>query len=393
MKKISTTGPGLVIGIPTLRRPVSMEWAMAWKQLSPPINFNTNFSIVQGKPVDIARQEIAEFALSVNAKYLFFLGDDVVVPPHTLRQLIFRMENNISIGTVGGVYCSKSNPPSPLVFRGNGQGTYWDWKVGEFFEVTGLGMDCTLIRTEVFKEIPKPWFKTVDDDNFLDGVNKAELWTEDLYFFEKLRNTNWKVYCDGSVICQHYDVYNDRYYNLPANSLPTRRLLVDKPKKAIDIGCGPLNRSEEFPEFELVRVDIREDVNPDYCCSVDNLPFENGEFDLVFSAHVLEHFPRNKWRDVLKEWVRLIKKPEGEIILVLPNIEWAIENFKDVTKLNDVYNVLYGAQSYNEDFHYNGLTPNMVESELKLYGLNILESKLVSYNMVIHATYKTLNNV
>jgi predicted SAM-dependent methyltransferase len=113
----------------------------------------------------------------------------------------------------------------------------------------------------------------------------------------------------------------------------------------------------------------------------------------VFSAHVLEHFPRNKWRDVLKEWVRLIKKPEGEIILVLPNIEWAIENFKDVTKLNDVYNVLYGAQSYNEDFHYNGLTPNMVESELKLYGLNILESKLVSYNMVIHATYKTLNNV
>lgn len=388
MKKISSTGPGLVIGIPTLRRPVNMEWAMAWKQLSPPINYNTNFHIVQGKPVDVARQEMAEFALSVGAKYLFFLGDDVVVPPHTLRQLIFRMENDPSIGVVGGIYCSKSNPPAPLVFRGNGSGTYWDWKVGEFFEVTGLGMDCNLIRTDVFKELPKPWFKTVDTDKFLDGVNAAEMWTEDLYFFEKLNQTKWKTYCDASVICQHWDVYNDKCYTLPAGSLPTRRIEIqENKKKAIDIGCGPLDRSHEFPDFDLVRVDIREDVNPDYRCSVDNLPFDTGSFDLVFSSHVLEHFRRNKWQDVLAEWVRVISKPEGEMILVLPNVEWAIENFKDPEKRNDVYNVLYGSQSYDEDFHYNGLTPVMVKEELIKHGLYIIEEQSKHYNMIIHASY------
>ncbi len=391
MKIITQTGPGLVIGVPVLRRPVTLEWAMAWKQLAPPINYNTNFHIVQGKPIAEARNEMVEFALSVGAKYLFFLSDDVEVPPHTLRQLIFRLENNPDIGVVGGVYCSKTDPPAPLVFRGNGQGTYWDWKVGEFFEVTGLGMDCNLIRMDLFKDMEKPYFKTVDTDQFLDGVNNAEMWTEDLYFLNNLSKTKWKIFCDASVICRHWDVGNDKAYTLPEMSLPTRRIgIVEGKKKAIDIGCGPLNRASEFPLHDLVRVDIREEVNPDYRCSVDNLPFGNGSFDLVFSSHVLEHFPRAAWKNVLAEWVRLIEPNTGEIVLVLPNVEWAIENFKNTSDpkiMTDVYNVLYGSQSYGEDFHYNGLTPGLIKEELEKCGLHILDEQHKHYNMIIHASY------
>jgi hypothetical protein len=361
---------------------------MAWKQLTPPINYNTNFHIVWGKQVADARNEIVEFGLKIGAKYLFFLSDDVVVPPHTLRQLIFRMENNPEIGVVGGVYCSKSEPPAPLVFRGNGQGSYWDWKVGEFFEVTGLGMDCNLIRMEVFKDLEKPYFKTVDTDNFLDGINNAEMWTEDLYFFNKLNNTKWKTYCDGSVICSHWDVDKGKKYTLPVDSLPTRVLPISGGlKKAIDIGCGMVDRKSEFPEHELVRVDIREEAQPDYRCSVDNLPFGNGSFDLVFSSHVLEHFNRASWKNILAEWIRILEPNNGELILVLPNIEWAIENFKDESKRVDVFNVLYGGQAYKEDFHYNGLTPEIIKEELDKYGLHILDTQLKHYNMVIHSSY------
>ena len=83
MRKITTTGHGLLIGIPTLGRPLTLDWAMAFKSLCPPINYNSNHMIVKNQPVDIAREAIAEQAVSQGHKYLFFLGDDVVVPPNT----------------------------------------------------------------------------------------------------------------------------------------------------------------------------------------------------------------------------------------------------------------------------------------------------------------------
>ena len=60
--------------------------------------------------------------------------------------------------------------------------SYWDWKIGEFFECSGLGMDCTLIRCSVFEKLTKPYFLTVDKDLTVDGKNNIEAWTEDLYF-------------------------------------------------------------------------------------------------------------------------------------------------------------------------------------------------------------------
>lgn len=381
-KKLVSCGPGLLIGIPTLGRPVPLPWAMAWKSLNPPINFNTNVVTLYGKPVAQARNELAETALKLGSKYLFFLGDDVVPPANTLKQLIFRMEQDKRIGVAGGVYCSKCDPSAPLVFKGNGQGSYWDWKVGEFFQCTGLGMDCTIIRTEILSKIPKPWFKTVDEDDFDDARNHAEQWTEDLYFCRKvIEETEYEVWCDGSLLCEHWDVYAGKSYTLPSNSNPVRRLEAVKGRKAIDIGCGPIDRQEQFPDFTLVRCDIRDEVHPDYRCDVRNLPFGNDEFDLVFSSHVLEHFSRSEWESVLNEWLRVLKK-DGELILVLPNIEWA---FNSSNAEDDRLNVFYGAQSNSFDFHYNGFWPVRIEKALTDRGFSKVEINHQGYNMIINA--------
>jgi GT2 family glycosyltransferase len=108
---------------------------------------------IKGKPVDLARNEIAMYALEQNHKFVYFFGDDTIPPYNILKQLIFRAEHNKDHGVITGVYCSKSEPAAPLVFRGNGLGSYWDWKVGEYFEITGCGMDAVLIRTDVFREL------------------------------------------------------------------------------------------------------------------------------------------------------------------------------------------------------------------------------------------------
>jgi len=189
---------GLFWGVPTLGRPVPIQWGFSYAALRPPINYSVRTGVIWGKKVADARNELAKQAIESNCKYLFFLGDDVTGPGHGLKQLIYRMEHDDKLGVVGGIYCSKTEPPSPLVFRGNGAGCFWDWKLGEYFEVTGIGMDFTLIRVEVLKELEPPWFETVARDGYLEGVSDCETWTEDLWFCNRvLENTDYLVYADS----------------------------------------------------------------------------------------------------------------------------------------------------------------------------------------------------
>lgn len=381
---------GLIICIPTLGRPVPLTWAWAFKNMVPPINYNVEYLQVNGKQVAVARNEAAAYALGKKARFLFFVGDDVVVPQHTLKQLIFRMEHDKNLGIVGGIYCSKSDPPAPLVFRGNGIGSYWNWKAGEYFEVTGIGMDCTLIRTEVFKEVSKPWFNTGDQNQFLDGVNAAQQWTEDLFFLEKVvKETKWKIYADASVLCEHWDVIKNKCYTLPINSYPVSgaHITANGCKRILDIGSGSVIQESLLKEGQLIRVDGRDECNPDYRCDLRLLPFDSESFDIVFSSHVLEHFGRNEFDDVFTEWLRVLKK-DGELRLVLPNIKWAAERIVKDQIDNDVLNVLYGQQSNIFDFHMNGFTPLRLRQLLGEKGLEIIDEAESHYNIIIVAKRK-----
>src|SRR3989304_2761524 len=209
--------------------------------LHPPMNYNVRFCQVWHSAVDAARNVMVQEAMKQECRYLMFIDEDVAPPPHACRQLIFHLDHNPDVAIVGGIVCHKSVPTAPMVFRGNGAGPYWDWKIGEVFEVSGIGMGCSVLRVEAFKNIPQPWFKTVNDTSpFLDGVNKAEEWTEDLYACQKLTEAGWRILADGGVLATHYNM--DPPYNgvsLPPDCLPLRRVAVQKgEKKILDIGSG-----------------------------------------------------------------------------------------------------------------------------------------------------------
>ena len=377
-------GVGVLIGIPTLGRPVNLPWAFAFRAQTPTINYNAQVMTVWGRPVAEAREMTCEEALRRNCRYVYFIGDDTVPPNHALRQLIYRMEQDPQLGVVGGIYCSKSDPPSPLVFRGNGQGSYWDWKVGEYFECSGLGMDCTLIRVDALKQMSRPWFKTIDDNAFLKGENYVEQWTEDLYFCDKLvRETPFKICADAGVIAEHWDVANNRMFTLPANSLPLRKIAATPGKRALDVGSGELERTFEDCET-VVRVDIREEAKPDYRCDVRFLPFGDEEFDIVFSSHVLEHIDRGQQKSTLEEWCRVVKKG-GELRLVLPSIKWAAQEIVKGNLDYNVLNVLYGAQSNPYDYHQAGFTPEFLRELVTSLGLSVTEVREEGYNILLSA--------
>lgn len=388
------TEVGVLIAIPTIGRPLVMEWALALKAMNPPINFNAQTMIIQGREVGDARNEFAQAAIDKGAKYLFFLGDDVEPPPFALTQLIFRMEHDPNLGVVGGIYCSKSSSkPNPLVFRGNGRGCYWDWKIGEYFEVTGLGMDCTLIRTDLLKNMQGPWFKTIRRDQFLDAINNAEHWTEDLFFLKRVyEETDYKIYADASVICKHWDPLPKKFYTLPADSYPMRGEDLPKDKKRIiDIGSGNADISLLKQEGHVTRVDAREEVNPDYRCDVRNLPFDNEVYDIGVSSHTLEHIGRDEVSDTLDEWIRVLR-PGGELRIIVPNIEWAAKKIIKGEVDWDTLNVLYGLQDYRLNFHKMGFTPKTLVELLESKGLEIKEVAESGYNLLVRAFKPEVGN-
>lgn len=212
---------GVLIGLACSGRLVPPEMIVAMGLQSAPTHFSTGYLMAKGLPVDKAREYCAEEAIRVGAKYLWFVDDDTIPPPNTLRRLVTVLENYTEIGAIGGVYVTKSDPTQPVVFRGSGLGSFWQWKYGDIFEVTSMGAGCLLIKTEVFEKIPKPWFTFIDKPSD-DPANPGQLTSEDVHFCNVARDAGYLIFAHGGILCDHYDINTGITYQLPADSYPMR---------------------------------------------------------------------------------------------------------------------------------------------------------------------------
>jgi len=70
---------------------------------------------------------------------------------------------------------------------------------------------------------------------------------------------------------------------------------------SLEIGPG----KKRQPGFITVDVDPAADVDH-VCNAVDNLPFQDGRFRVVFASHVLEHLPWYQSLQAVVEWVRVM---------------------------------------------------------------------------------------
>ena len=101
----------------------------------------------------------------------------------------------------------------------------------------------------------------------------------------------------------------------------------------------------------FINLDIRREANPDIIADVKKLPFNDNSFNLVYSSHILEHFPRNETEELIREWVRVIKEG-GELRLSVPSIEQLILIYKESKKLETIIGPLYGGQDHSFNFHH-----------------------------------------
>jgi SAM-dependent methyltransferase len=89
------------------------------------------------------------------------------------------------------------------------------------------------------------------------------------------------------------------------------------PTLKLNLGCG----DKILPGYVNVDVvEARAGMRPDVICDLHDLaPFADNSADEILSVHVVEHFWRWEVRDILREWMRVLK-PGGRMIVECPNL-------------------------------------------------------------------------
>lgn len=197
----------MVVGFP-FSRSVSPEWAMAMLLQSWPLQLSRRYVVTSGMPVADARNHIASRAIELDATYLLFVDDDTIPPSNAIRMLKYKLDQNPDVAAIGAIVCTKTDPPEPVVFKHHGEGTCWNWRLGDVFECDRVSVSCMMIRVDAIRDIPKPLFVMSDNQ------------TEGMYFCELLKKHNLKIMAHGGVLCTHIDMNTGVGYSLPTDSYP-----------------------------------------------------------------------------------------------------------------------------------------------------------------------------
>jgi hypothetical protein len=194
-----------VIVVPT-RGMIPARAVENWLGLMTPMNQRVVRMFVAGMEVGDAYNQAVRTILGHpdlrNWKYMLTLEEDNLPPADGLLKLY---ESIDQYAAVGGLYWTKGEGGQPMIY-GNPVGvlnfTPQVPRVNAVQECNGLGMGFTLFRMDLFRELPDPWFRTVQEWSPERG---GSAFTQDLWFFQKVREAGHRVACDTRVKVGHLD--------------------------------------------------------------------------------------------------------------------------------------------------------------------------------------------
>lgn len=178
------------------RELVTTAWAKSHRDMRlPPGHSIVYFT---GLPFDHARNSAVQMMLDGGFEYLFFVDDDVMIPPDAYAIL---KSNNLDV--VSGLYYRRSDPivPVAIVKTPGGYGWLASWKYGDIIPVDMVGAGCLLVKRKIFEIMPSPWFEWTVDRHELPQQFRA---SEDFVFCKKLVEIyQIKPHVDTRVQCIH----------------------------------------------------------------------------------------------------------------------------------------------------------------------------------------------
>ena len=149
----------------------------------------------------------------------------------------------------------------------------------------------------------------------------------------------------------------------------------------INMGCGWRDFGEDW-----VHIDGGDYPHLD-SKNIFNLPYEDNTVDLIYASHVIEYFNREEVKNVLNEWIRVLK-PNGKLRLAVPNFEEMVKLYlnKDV-KLDNILGPLYGEMPMGEETIYHRTTYDYISLENLLTNLGMKNVQTWNWRETSHSEF------
>lgn len=133
----------------------------------------------------------------------------------------------------------------------------------------------------------------------------------------------------------------------------------------LHLGCGG-DLKEGYVNIDAqLPCDLKHDFrNP--------LPYEDASIDEIWANGVIQHFSKEEWKFIKKDWVRVLKKG-GKMHICCWNFPWVLRMF--LLHPNEPYALqrIYGGQDGEFDYFKNGFTYERLCTELKEEGMTEFE--------------------
>jgi predicted SAM-dependent methyltransferase len=115
----------------------------------------------------------------------------------------------------------------------------------------------------------------------------------------------------------------------------------------LHLGCG----SRYIPGF--IHVDAQPAPHVDIVGPVERLPMDDASVSLIYASHILEHFGRYAYKEVLAEWFRVLR-PGGVLRLAVPDFAACAAIYYEMglaDGLSGLVGLIVGGQRNEHDYH------------------------------------------
>lgn len=156
-------------------------------------NINFDLHIICGSVIAESRTRLANEALENNSTHLLWLDSDMHFPPTVFEKL-----NSHNKDIVAANYSTRYAPYRSVAFTDSKNiDTRLEVENG-LHRVWAVGMGCMLVKAQVYRELPKPWYSH-EYNKELDNYGG-----EDIYFCNQAMHHGIDVYVDADIKLAHF---------------------------------------------------------------------------------------------------------------------------------------------------------------------------------------------
>jgi predicted SAM-dependent methyltransferase len=163
----------------------------------------------------------------------------------------------------------------------------------------------------------------------------------------------------------------------------------------VDVGSGLQPRGEDYLTVDAMagetvkrqtKVDqgdgtmadavVELEIKADLRAEMWALPFEDGQVDEIWNSHALEHAPRGRVVDALKEFHRVLR-PGGRLIVTVPHFDYVAKYWLLGANRDWAEAMVFGMQDSEGEYHRCAFNAELLRGDLVGCGFEVRVLKIV----------------